>query len=255
MEQFVIINLSAADIEWLRDNYPSLKISQEDQAIRLQGLLGFGLYFEPSKPQLIYNPPAKYHSDKYLVKDVYKIQIKFLRNGNSILPQVREIGGRLESFSKKSGINMADLHVQPNGTLCLCPRQEEERRMPSGLDLDILFSELIIPFFYSHSFFEKYNNRPWKDYSHGTLGTLEYYARSYVGRDLTFAEKTLVALEENYNLSLAEYYSQLLRSIIKLGKAQCPCESGKKFKDCHKEAFEGLKKLISDAEYFRIDLI
>lgn len=252
MEQSPIITISPDDIKWLKENFPSLQITQEDKVTVLQGLLSFDLYYDHNARQFLYDPPEKLHPDKYRIRDIYKIEIRFVRNGTSSLPQVREIGGELESFSRKLGIKLIDLHVQDNGTLCLCPRQEEKRRMPDGLNLDILFNQLIIPFFYSQSFYKKFRERPWADYSHGTLGTLEYYVRSQVIKDEALVVSTLETIEDDQ--SAVEFYSLCLKHINKAPKAPCPCLSKKKFKDCHKEALEGLKKLKSEADHFVIEL-
>jgi hypothetical protein len=253
MEPPATITLSRDDIKWLRENFPSLKFTQEDKIVVLRGLLGFDLYYDTNAHQMLYNPPDKYHTDKYRIKDVYKIEIKFLRNGPSISPQVREIGGELKSFSRKSGITLNDLHVQDDGTLCLCTRQEERRRMADGLDLDILFNQLIIPFFYSQSFYKKFRDRSWLDYSHGTLGTLEYYFRSQIIKDKRLVIDTLETMEDDERM--VEFYSLCLKNINKAPEVLCPCPSGKKFKNCHKEALDGLKKLVSEAVYFGIQLI
>lgn len=253
MELSPIIVLTDVDVKWLGDNFPSLQLTQEGKMFILEGLLGFDLFYDAGKQQLFYNPPAEYHSSKYYLKDVYKVQIKFERNGESLFPQVREFGGEFEGFSRKSGIPLIDLHIQPNGTLCLCPRQEEKRIMPNGLNLDVLFNQLIIPFFYNQSFYKKFKERPWQDYSHGSLGTLEYYFRSKILNDESLVMATLETLEEEQKST--EFYSLCFKNIKKIKKFPCPCGSRKKFLDCHSQAAEGLQKLKSEADYFRIELI
>lgn len=254
MEQSTIINLSDADLDWLKANFPSLQVSEEDSVIHLRGLLDFDLFYDKENRQMLYYPPAEYADDKYRIQDIYEVEIIFTPNKNSLLPQVRETGGRLQTLAAKFEIDIIDLHVQQaaGGTLCLCARQDELRRMPNGLNLDVLFHELIIPFFYSNSFFERFETRPWRDFAHGVLGTLEFYEYTEERKNLDLVKATLKALQEEDLVWKA--VKNLLQKAPNPAYARCFCTAKGTFGQCHKNALAGLLKLKKEIKYFKLSL-
>ena len=248
MEQPLTINLTTADLAWVKSNLPSLSLAEEGGIVFLRGILDFNIFYDPQTEQLTYNPPDNLTGHEYQIRDAYEIEVKFERNKNSILPQIREMGGRLATLAKRFRTDLRNLHVQDNKSLCLCARQEESRKMPDGLNLEILFYDLIYPFFYSNSFFERTRRRPWKDLSHGGLGTLEYYLRAQEERNIKLIESTIDALCED------DAMRSKIENLVNTPKPEntkCLCGSKKKFRNCpHPEAFAGLLKLRADIDYF-----
>ncbi len=250
MEQSLIINPSAQDLDWIKLNLPGLSLVEEDGLFYLRGVIDFSLFYHPETEELISNPSDALIGHKYHIRDAYQVEVKFERNKNSLLPQVREIGGRITEFATKTRtMDLKDLHIQPNGSLCLCARQEEARRMPKGLNFEVLFFDLVYPFFYSHSYYERKGQRPWKDLSHGALGILEYHFRAPEHKNLELVESTLRALPEDENIwpKVRNY----LENIPKPANSKCLCGSGRKFTSCrHQEALGGLLKLKEEIAYF-----
>ncbi len=248
MEQSLTINLSSQDLGWIKSNLPSLSLAEEGGIFYLRGIIDFNLFYNPQTEELIFNPSENLTGHEYQIRDAYEIEVKFEKNKNSIIPQVRDVGGRLETLATRLKTDIRNLHVQDNGSLCLCARQEERRKMPDSLNLEVLFYDLIYPFFYSNSFFERTGRRPWKDLNHGALGILEYYFRAQEERNIKLFESTVEALCEDKVMGSR---IENLVNTAKPANAKCLCGSGRKFTNCsHSEALAGLLKLQSDIDYF-----
>jgi hypothetical protein len=224
-----LIEITRKDKEWIRDNYPDL--NQEDAPTRLAGALKFRALMKDKLSE---------------IQDKYQVEIEFVTSSTSSLPQVRETGGRIEKVAQDRSIELSDLHVNPkDGTLCLCSPLEEDSSFSNGFNLEEFFSELLIPFLYAQSHFETNNKWPWKHYSHGHLGILESYAYTKQS-DCALTKKCVEILRKQYRKEW-ELYRQLLnkKDYIK-GHWLCACGSSMKFRTCHYEVLEGLRKLKQD---------
>lgn len=233
MEQF---SITQNDENWLKENHPDLLFDSASQIIH--GNLYFKMYYSVHEPGYVLNPDEPYEEkDGIVIEDVYEIEINLLKQG--FLPSVQEVGGRILKSKKKWGIeDLIDMHVYSDSTACLCIPTEVQTRMPNGFNLKDFFENLLIPFFYYQSFFEKYGKEPWRGYSHGCLGILESY--------LNYKDISL----ENVNFFLNILPDNLKDSILRNHKIKghhfCLCKSRKKFRKCHKNALFGYNKLRSD---------
>lgn len=108
------------------------------------------------------------------IQDSYEIEIDF--NNANLLPTIYNTDNRILNYSKLHKIQTADLHLKPNGSLCLCHTLQEKSFFNADTrKLNVFeFIILVIQFFYAHSYFEKNKKEPWKGYSHGFFGTIEY---------------------------------------------------------------------------------
>ncbi len=228
--------LSEKDEVWLRDNCPDLYFDYEEQIIR--GEMYFKMYFSSNEERYIINPDSSH--DVYngvVIEDVYEIEINL--SDSRLVPLVKETGGRILKSKEKWHLkSLSDLHINYNKTACLCVKTEEHSKMPRGFNLKDFFENLLIPFFYYQSFFEKYGREPWKGYSHGDLGILENYLSINV-----CTAKTIVLFCENLSTILRIHITD--NKIFKKYHL-CFCNSGKQFKKCHKKAFYGYDKLRKD---------
>jgi hypothetical protein len=155
-------------------------------------------------------------------------------------PLVKEIGGRIEKILLQGKANKpADVHVNPNGAICLCPKPEEKRRFPGKVDLPKFIQELVIPYFYALHQFEKTGKWAWGQYSHGCLGIMEYYSEHGNNGDSRLLEDCITALGVAPG-------TKLNKNAQFNGHERCFCGSGKKFKKCHNKALAGLKAMIED---------
>ncbi|WP_415712747.1 SEC-C domain-containing protein [Maridesulfovibrio sp.] len=151
------------------------------------------------------------------IKDRYQIEIHIPLEYPDNLPVAREVGGRIPK----------DFHINPDGTLCLAAEIEVKRRFVKRPTLKYFIEDLVIPFLFQHSFFEKYGKMPFGELSHGAKGTTEFYCDFFKVKDEVIALALLkVIAEDNYR-----------------GHHQCPCGSGKILRKCHGPKLLELKAL------------
>lgn len=225
-----------SDKTWLQENQPDLSFDSNKQII--SGKLRFKMYYSVHERGYVLNPDSSYENKSgIIIEDVYDIEIDLSKQG--FLPLVHETGGRILRSKEKWDVKqLIDMHIFPDGTLCLCIKTEERLKMPNGFKLKDFFEKLLIPFFYYQSFFEQYGKEPWKGYSHGDLGFLE----SYLRQRNPSPELTRMYFD---NLS-KELRKSLINRIRFKGHESCICQSKRKFRKCHREAFLGYNKLRSD---------
>lgn len=206
----MVIQLTRNDINWLSEKHPNFKFYKAKNIIRGELCLD-----------------RKFNS--VAIKDSYLLEIKLQNKENSILPQVKEIGGKIEGISKELLKPLIDLHInREDETLCLCIYEKEKEYFPDGFKIDIFFERLLEPYLYWVSYFKKYKAFPWEGYAHGNLGYLELYA----GDDINLEK-------------LSEHISdEKLRVIKKMkGHQECLCGSRRKLRDCHKLIYNAIYKL------------
>lgn len=240
--------ISDEDQNWIRTIYPRLEFRGGQPPRSLVGLLDFN-YVPPQCPSVV--------TDKGLetsrIRDSYNIKVLFdePRPAYSFLPAVKELDGRIEKSGQMYGIaNPLDMHITSQGQMCLCAPLEESTYLPDGFFLDQYISELLVPFLYGQSFFERHGVWPWGTLSHGFLGILESYA------DLTSsnrpvkpfeARRTLESIVKSANDDGARRIKKTLEADKPLhGHTLCPCGSGKRFRECHAKAFQGFWQLWQD---------
>ncbi|MCP6718762.1 MAG: hypothetical protein KJI71_00840 [Patescibacteria group bacterium] len=208
----MVIELTLDDITWLKKKYPKLKFHREKNVIR--GELSFN---------------RKYGSVG--IKDSYFLEIKLQSKENSILPQVKEFGGKIKRISEKLAKPLIDLHVNPDGTLCPCIFEKEKAYFPTGFKMQVFFEQILEPYLYWISYTQKYKISPWEEYAHGNLGYLELYAEEYINLE-----------------KLREYFSEKELQKIKKAKGhhQCLCKREKELKNCHKLIYSAIYKLKNE---------
>ena len=151
------------------------------------------------------------------IQDRYRIEMLISQDYPNRPPVVKEVGRRIPKA----------FHVNPDGTLCLAAEIEVKRRFDKSQTLIHFVKDLVIPFFYQHSYFEKYGKMPFGELSHGAKGVLEHYV-DYFGVDdeLTALLLLKVIAEDNYR-----------------GHHMCPCGSGVIVRKCHGKQLLKLKSL------------
>lgn len=233
MEKVII---TKDDRTWLIENYPDLHFDPEKTVI--SGKLCFSMHHSNKRIGYVINPDSSFkNKDGIIIEDIYEIEINL--SSDEFLPIVKEIGGRILKSKEKWGIDkLEDLHIYPDGTLCLCVTTEEESRMPNGFNLKDFFENLLIPFFYYQSFFERYGQEPWKGYSHGDLGILESYLHQ---------KNPSPEMIRSFFYSLSDGLKKCLINNVRFkGQEFCLCQSKRKFRKCHRDAFLGYNKLRTD---------
>jgi len=187
---------------------------------------------------------------EYRIRDRYAIRIETPVGYPSVLPVLSEIGGRTKAIAKKRGLtDLRSLHCNPhNETACVCVKQEEKLKFPSGSSLVHYLRTLAIPYLYGLSFYDEQGCWPWKEYSHGGIGLLEFYADDPT--DLTKENIEEVAASFRAEDQWKEYAKQIRKPSANRG---CVCGSGKPFRKCHADAWMGVLRLVADLKRLGID--
>lgn len=248
-----IIELSEEDKDWLALNYPAIELKDVGAIPRLSGSLEFDMLYDPETGQSILNSGTPDGTSKFHITDKYQVEVILNTAKNSILPVTQEVGGRIENLASKLSKPIIDLHTYPDGSLCLCARQAELSYFPEKFELSVFIQELLIPFLYSNTFYERYGSRPWGEHQHGALGILEYYADQQKFGDKELVRRTLKALKEDTNQYRIAYVTYLNSFEIR-DHWSCVCGLKKRIDKCHPDALNALKKLRNDARALGFDI-
>lgn len=233
--------LTNEDRKWLAVNYPLLQVKKNDsQGLVIKGTFRFHVYYDETKDQYTINPTEIVLNKKYNISDSYEIEIASPPPEN-ILPVITETRGRILSLARAHKLKPCDLHVDEYGICCPCPKLFDKIRYPKGINIRDFMYDLVIPFFYAQSFFEKYRSWPTGTYSHGDLGILEYYA------ELVSEGYSVADVVEMFFDSLNSKIQKLITNSATISRQwTCICDRGTKFRNCHPKAMVGLKQLKTD---------
>lgn len=158
------------------------------------------------------------------------------------IPIAYDIGGRAKTVGHKHGIkDLQNIHHNPkDGSICLCVRQEESKKFPPGSTLINFMEDLVIPYFYGLEYYNEQGKWPWREYSHGGLGIMEYHAE-----DPAVQTRESIARLASY-LYGDDDLKRYKRYLLKPMGAHCVCGSGYSFESCHDLAWKGLLRFGED---------
>lgn len=148
---------------------------------------------------------------------VFELEIKVSDDFPNTLPVVREL---TEKIDKKYP------HLYSNGQFCLASNMELKIYFSKNRDIGIFVDDYIIPYLYTYCYYEEYGVYPYGERSHGMKGDLEYL------KELFRVDDWNKVLEIMIFISSSKYRGHLL----------CPCQSGKKLRNCHGET---IKEIIN----------
>lgn len=171
------------------------------------------------------------------VWEKYTVEIHHRPGYPNRFPAVYEVSGKIPQ--------LADWHVNADKSCCIAVWPEELLKCSSGLDLRRFLDEEVCPYFYNqtHRKIEGYYVNG--ERGHGAQGILEFYSRE-LGTKL-HSKKT----------------AHLLRFIAKKPRpgrsTYCFCGGGKKFRKCHRSAYDklwkiGAENLLEHAELISAEL-
>ncbi len=231
---------------FLLTNYPDLNFVSLNQ---VAGKLKINATYDPTMNIVVINP-KNYQNDSSYIDDEYIIRIELPDNPQTHLPIVFETAGRIRAVGEKKGItNNLDLHLYKNGCVCLCPRPLLIERIINGKSksLPSLLDELITPYFYQQSYFERFGHWPIKNYSHGFQAIFEYYFRESNKTGETnrqLLELCSASMKELAMLESRPYLKVLVEQKKEIKPtSKCFCGSNRKYKKCHRRLFTKDAKL------------
>jgi hypothetical protein len=166
------------------------------------------------------------------------------------MPSLTETGGRTGMIATKHGLrDLADLHRNPNGTACLCVKQDEPNRFPKGASLAHFIEELAVPYLFGLSHFDGNGKWPWPYYGHGVLGIAEYYSDAGSAPSPENIATTLDLLKQD---SAWREFSRQIRKPSAMRR--CVCGSRKPISRCHARVWAAVQKLNRDIHDLGLDV-
>ena len=208
--KFKII-LSDEDRVWLSSEYPSLVIENQ----KLSGEICF-----------------QRTADNVSILECFNIQVILKYDDKSMLPKIICTDDKIVKIAKALNKKLDDLHINYDKSFCLTvPQKEKDFFEDKSFNIRDYFKNLVEPFLYWISYYERYGKAPWSEYSHGLLGIYEY-----IGEDdfLTFRMMYKILREEK----------QSLRKNLKIYRqSKCICGSNIKMRKCHSQVWQGIKKI------------
>ena len=203
--------ISNKEIEWLGLYIPTLRFKPDTKEI--VGQLDFCAKYDNESRELKIDEGSKHLED--FICDFFEIVICLSTLDGNGWPKVYEVGGRHSQIAKKCNVEIADLHFNSDDDSCCLGLKFPSK---TSLGIRVFLLEWVIPFFYRLSYTEAFGivasrNDLWGEYSHGEEGKWEFLSE----------------------------ISKLAK--LNLGRnSLCPCESGKKYKNCHLDDVESYKR-------------
>lgn len=209
-------------------------------------------------PKLVYNANLQTLSGEIDVETtwkgvdlsgVYEIEIKF--NPNSQIPFVKEISDKIQVLANKKNRRIDDLHVNKDGTLCLCSRFKAfEKALFFNKELNPILAfidDLVMSFFSGIIYFETYDTFPFGELPHYNQGLIQE-----VNEDPQILFKFLEPYSAMYKDESFKFVIDYLRSQNiflnkkKIGRNEsCPCGNQKKYKKCHLPIVQLIQRLFN----------
>ncbi len=153
--------------------------------------------------------------DQYVVNKNYELTI-FIPVSDGEMPYVVDSGGSIEKDYP---------HRYPDGKLCLATEIDmvlEHEKNPSLLNWMRQFVE---PYYVIYEYYKRYGEYPYGDRAHGEYGIVQAYMEIF----------SVDAVHVVYLLKDIVYESYR-------GHHLCPCDSGKRLRNCHGESILRFKE-------------
>lgn len=155
------------------------------------------------------------------IKEDYEINTIISPKYPRILPATYEVGEKLDK----------SFHINPDDTLCLGTPLEMKINFAEQPNLLGYFENLVIPFFLTAKLASM--GRQVEQHVHGGVGILKFYCQLFGITDM-FKAKSFLRLLAKGKCSR---------------KKQCPCNSGRRLKNCHGELVWSLQKYQTPEEF------
>jgi hypothetical protein len=131
----------------------------------------------------------------------------------------------------KLPIGDVDRHIMPDGSACLAVQAELRMRWPPGSNIVNFLENLVAPFLVWHAYYDQHHTAPpWGEPSHSAKGILELYAE---------------LLGDMSESCLIGFMRLLARKNQPKGHELCPCNSGQRLRDCHRELVQNARSRVA----------
>lgn len=131
----------------------------------------------------------------------------------------------------KLPIGNIDRHIMTDGRACLGVQAEISMRWSAGSTIVDFLDNLVAPFLAWQTYYDVYKKSPpWGERSHSAHGIIEYYAE---------------LLGRSADSSVVGFMKLLARKNSPKGHERCPCNSGKRLRDCHRDLLHEARERVS----------
>ena len=180
--------------------FPGLDLrSRSDGQLVVSGALGFSVTHEGQT-----------------VETEYAVEIVIPKGYPEAVPGVLETGGRTPG----------DFHKLADGSLCLGAPLEVQVSFAQNPTLLGFVERQVIPYLFSHAWWERSGKMPFGERAHGTAGILQSYQEQLGTNDVVTVLNLLrILADDSYH-----------------GHTLCPCGSGSKLRHCHGQTLLRLKE-------------
>ena len=204
------------EISWVRENHPALRVREFGALLR---------------GHLDVDARYPYHNSPML-KCEYQIK---MRIGIDFIPYVWETGGYLQARAKDMRKELIDMHVHTRpGYICMGTPIRMRRIIQQDRSIRGVFDNLIIPYFYYHTYWKKYGVEPWPGLAHDEWGFCQDYLNNCDMGVVRYLEE-----------SPAELTTLVIQRQEIHAEDKCPCGCGKA-KQCRCGAVDGFNALKRD---------
>ena len=204
------------EIKWLESCYPNLQYKAKAQ--KIVGELDFGASYDKESGKLCIGHDDENRERDAFICDVFDIEICLNSIDSNGWPKVYEVAGRHSKIAEKYNIEVIDLHFYSDDGACCLGIKSTSEKFERNFRIKQFMNDLVIPFFYRLSYTEKFgidasSNDLWGEYSHG------------LERQIEHRKEILNLAKRNPNRN-----------------EPCPCGSDKKYKNCHRQEVEYIKR-------------
>ncbi len=200
-------NISKDEIDWVEENYPFLQMCKEDSMWR--GSLKFCAKYED------------FNKNFLELEDEYNVEIGIDWDN---VPHVWETGERLRTRAVELGKDsIMDMHVYPRTQeICMGTAPMVKTICKADPTIKGIFYNLIIRYFYYHTYWERQSVEPWNGLKHDVVGIIEDYVDN----------RDIVCVSEYIKYHLSPGLRECLNTIkIRCVREMCLCNEYK-MKDC-----------------------
>jgi hypothetical protein len=159
-------------------------------------------------------------------EDYFSLEIVVPNGFPEDIPIVKSTDGRIRANNYKG-------HVYTNGQLCLELSTAIIAFLQGNPSLLAFLIKYLDTYLCGFLFYQKRKYLPFGEHKHGVDGLLDYYCELFETTDIKLAYSLLFCL---------------CRENLK-GHIQCPCQSGKRYRDCHREKINELKASLLYERY------
>jgi len=224
--------------QWLKDTLPALSINPENSEV--SGELTFTATYDGEAGFTWLVEPGQIAPGEVLTA-TYKIRIKPGKDADDI-PTLTVEDDAIEK--------VLDRHFYTSGNACLCGPVEKQRFLKSGYSFIKYLDQLVVPFLYEQTYFEKYRKWPWGEYAHGAAGVFQSFANS---------EGTIEDVQACLQQLRKDKKWDRIRAVLSgrervTETSKCFCTSPDQIRRCHPTAWFALLRLRSAIQKYAVRL-